>query len=150
MLGAQVGDALDVAAGGGWTPPAPITGSQKNAATRSGPTRRISASSASSESYWTVETSADSGPQLLVLASIPPMLGAEAVRAVVALRAGDQVRALRVPAEHPVAAGDLRRRVDRVAAAGARNTRASSIGATAASRSHSSLAGRLPKSPNVE
>ena len=36
--------------GGGCTPPAPITGSQKKAATRSGPTRRISASSAGSES----------------------------------------------------------------------------------------------------
>ena len=44
------GDALQVAVGGRYTPPAPITGSAKNAATRSGPRRRISFSSASRES----------------------------------------------------------------------------------------------------
>ena len=58
--------------GGGKTPPAPITGSQKNAATLSGPTRRISSSSAVSESNGTLEVCGTSGPQLVTLASIPP------------------------------------------------------------------------------
>ena len=49
-----------------------MTGSQKNAATLSGPTLAISASSASSESNGTVETCGTSGPQLTTLGSIPP------------------------------------------------------------------------------
>ena len=44
------------------------------AATRSGPTRSISAARAGNESNATDEVCGTSGPQLLVLASIPPML----------------------------------------------------------------------------
>ena len=76
---------------------------------------------------------------------------AEAVRAVVALRAADEVHALGMALLDQVAAGDLGRRVDRVAAAGGRGRSARRPSARAtASRSESSFAGRLPKSPKVE
>ena len=44
------------------TPPAPITGSQKNAATRSGPADAIASRSASAESHGTFTTSSTSVP----------------------------------------------------------------------------------------
>ena len=48
--------------GGAYTPPAPITGSQKNAATRSAPSRSIVARSSAASSHATSSTSGSSGP----------------------------------------------------------------------------------------
>ena len=59
-------------AGGGYTPPAPITGSQKNAAMRSAPSCSMSFSSAVASSHGTRSTSETSVPYGSVLAGIPP------------------------------------------------------------------------------
>ena len=75
--------------------------------------------------------------------------GAEAVRAVVALGAADQVHALGLAGVDEVAAGELGRDLDRVAPPLVRKTLALGIGARAASRSQISLAGRLETSANV-
>ena len=60
--------------GGRRTPPAPMTGSQKKAATFSGPSRWSSRSSASTESCSTTAVWARSGPHPDAFASIPAML----------------------------------------------------------------------------
>ena len=57
--------------GGAYTPPAPITGSQKNAATRSEPIDAIVSESASASSHATWATSSSSSPQPAVFAGIP-------------------------------------------------------------------------------
>ncbi len=53
-------------------PPAPTTGSQKNAATRSAPTWPISFSSAAASSQGTRSTWETSGLNASVLAGMPP------------------------------------------------------------------------------
>ena len=60
--------------GGANTPPAPITGSQKKAATRSGPAATIASWSAAGESQAIFTTSPTSGPWPAAFASIPARL----------------------------------------------------------------------------
>ena len=102
------------------TPPAPMTGSQKKAATFSGPMRSKAAASAATSSCGTelrrgVED-AEAGAVRLDAGEARP----EPVGAVVAVDAADEVHALRLADGLPVAPGELRGGVDRVAAAGAR------------------------------
>ena len=84
----------------------------------SGPTRSISASRAGSESKRDRRDGRHERAPVAHVGLDAAEAGAEPVRAVVALRAADQVHALRMALLDEVAAGDLGRGVDRVAAAG--------------------------------
>ena len=70
-LAADLARGFQVAGRGGKTPPAPITGSQKNAATRLGPVASIAARRASASLHGTSTTSSIRSPWPVALAGMP-------------------------------------------------------------------------------
>ena len=117
MLGAQVGDALDVALGRR----VHAAGADHRLAEEGGHVLGPDALDLGLQrGQRVVRDRGDGRDQRAPVARVrldAADAGAEAVRAVVALRAADQVHALRMALLDPVAAGDLGRGVDRVAAA---------------------------------
>ena len=118
MLGAQVGDALDVALGR----QVDAAGADHRLAEERRDPVGADAPDLLLQRGQRVERDArdvcgTSGPQLVDVGLDPAERGAEAVRAVVALGAADQVHALGLAAVDEVAAGELGRDLDRVAAA---------------------------------
>ena len=148
VLGAEVGDALDVALGrqvdaaGADHRLAEERGDLVRADARGSPPPARAASRTA-----TVEVCGTSGPQLVDVGLDPAERRAEAVRAVVALRARDQVHALGLAGVDEVAAGELGRDLDRVAAAAGQEDLGARASARARpARSQISLAGRFPTS----
>ena len=117
MLGAEVGDALDVALGRR----VHAAGADHGLAEEGGDVLGADALDLRLQRGQRVEGHrGDGGDQRAPVARVgldAADARAEAVRAVVALRAADQVHPLGLALLDPVAAGDLGRRVDRVAAA---------------------------------
>ncbi len=118
VLGAQVGDALDVAVGR----QVHAAGADHRLAEEGGHALGADVEDLRLERRQRVVRDrrhvADQRTPVARVRLDPADARAEAVRPVVAVRARDQVRALRVALEDPVAAGELGRGVDRVAAAG--------------------------------
>ena len=103
--------------GAGYTPPAPITGSQKNAATLSSPTCSIIERRSSASSQRTCTTSSISSPWPRGVRGDPGEARARGVHPVVRAFAPDQDRPFGLSDQLPEPACHLRRRVDRVGAA---------------------------------
>ena len=136
--------------GAGYTPPAPITGSQKNAATLSSPTCSIIERRSSASSQRTCTTSSISSPWPAAFAGIPARL----VPAVCIPWYARSRRIRIVRSGCPTSCQNRRAIFVAVSIESepplVRNTRLSETGASELTRSASSDAGRFERSPNVE